>query len=261
MKHKYIIIIFFIIITCLACGWEFHEYYSPAQERPIYKTTQHNDDTVRIAFIGDSWAFRHQSHVCTIPKIIKANFSRPVTISSYGLNGKTSKEIYYALFDNEQFKRFMERGYDYCYISAGINDTYKKMSVSYYKKSMDLIIRFLLENQISPIIQEIPDYNITKAFREQKAIKKPLRHFSMLINGTTIDCKQDFRNALYELIREKVYQDKVYVIKYKSWNKNYKKDLTKLYCQDQMHLNEDGYAVLDSVITEEIIFSSNIINR
>ena len=146
----------------------------------------------------------------------------------------------------------MERGYDYCYISAGINDTYKKMSKAYYKKSMDCIIRFLLTNQIHPIIQEIPDYNINKTYENQKPYKKFIRQLSMLINHTKLDCKQDFRDALDELINEKRYNDKISVIRYKSWNNDYENDLNILYLNDGMHLNEKGYLVLDSMIAKKI---------
>ena len=255
MKHKNHIIIIVIASICLFLCREFYSYYSPAKTRPFYSTIHHDDDTLRIAFIGDSWAFRHKFHKCRIPDLLKDSLSRPVTISSYGINGKTSKEIYYALFDDLKFKSFIKRGYDYCYISAGINDTYKKMSESYYKQSMDLIIQFLLENKIHAIIQEIPDYNITKAFEDQKTNRKILRRFSIFINGTTIDCKQHFRNALEELIRENGYQDKVSIIRYQSWNKNYENDLIYLYTPDQMHLNEDGYALLDSLIAQELLNS------
>ena len=230
-----------------------HSYYTPAKEHPIYKTVQHHDDTIRIAYIGDSWAFGHRFHKCKIKSILENKLHRPVTISSYGIAGLTSKEIYNALFELDNLKHFMEKGYDYCYISAGINDTYKKMSTSYYQESMDCIIQFLLANHIHPIIQEVPDYNITKAYDNQKTDKKLLRQISMQINGIDLDCKQQFRNALDELIQEKGYQGEVSIVRYKSWNNRYKKDLKELYIEDQMHLNEKGYSVLDSVIVNEII--------
>lgn len=178
---------------------------------------------------------------------------RPVVVNSYGIGGLTSKEIYNALFELDILKHFIEKGYDYCFISAGINDTYKKMSTSYYQESMDCIIQFLLANHIHPIIQEVPDYNITKAYDNQKTDKKLLRQISMQINGTDLDCKQQFRAALDELVQKNGYQDKVSIVRCKSWNNNYEKDLNELYTDDQMHLNENGYSVLDSVIIKEIL--------
>jgi lysophospholipase L1-like esterase len=225
----------------------------PAEALPNYKTMQNNDDTLRIAYIGDSWAFRHQFHQCNIKEQLENKLLRPVIVSSFGIEGHTSKEIYYALFELANLKLFMEKGYDYCIISAGINDTYKKMSISYYQESMACIIQFMLANHIHPIIQEIPDYNITKAYENQKPEKKLLRNISMLINGTELDCKQQFRDALNVLIQQKGYQGKVSIIRYKSWNGNYENDLKNLYNEDQMHINERGYSALDSVIVKEII--------
>ena len=80
----------------------------------------------------------------------------------------------------------------------------------------------------------------------------------MLYSGCDIDCKQDFRQALDELIQEKGYQNNIRIIRYKSWNNNYIKDLQNLYWKEGMHLNEDGYLVLDSMIVNAICESSTV---
>lgn len=253
IKSKILIILILVSVAIIHFGIKIYEYYSPAKERRIYMTSKHNDDTLRIAYIGDSWAFGHRFHSCRIQHLIKDSLHKPIIAESYGINGFTSKEIYNALFEIDILKQFMEKGYNYCYISAGINDCNKKVSPTYYKKSMDCIIQFMLANQIRPIIQEIPDFNILDAYKRLKTNKKLLRCTSMFVNGTLMDCKQQFRDALDELIQEKGYQNKVSVIRYKSWNNNYKKDLNDLYISDQMHINEKGYSVLDSVIAKEIL--------
>lgn len=262
MKRKILIIpISILVIVFIYVSKRFYEYYSPAKERPIYRTSKHHDDTLRIAYIGDSWAFGHSNswtfgpkpHLCKIPDIIMDSLDKPIKVESYGISGLTSKKIYYALFEVDSFRKFMEKGYDYCFISAGINDTYGKMSTIYYKQSMDCIIRFMHTNNIHPIILEIPDYNIIEAYERQKFDKKLLRHLSMFVNGTQMDCKQQFRDTLDKLIIDKGYQDQVSVIRYKSWNNNYEKDLKELYISDQMHLNDKGYTVLDGVIAKVII--------
>ena len=75
----------------------------------------------------------------------------------------------------------------------------------------------------------------------------------MLINDVNLDCKQQFRDALDELIKTKGFKDNVTIIRYKSWNNSYEADLKELYIEDQMHLNEKGYAVLDDFIYKEIL--------
>ena len=227
--------------------------YIPAKERIVYLTTKHDDDTIRIAYIGDSWALGHKNHNCTIAKRLEDTLHRPVYVNSYGIGGLTSKEIYNAIFEIESFRHFMERGYNYCFISAGINDCNKKMSKSYYKNSMECIIRFMLTNHIHPLILEIPNYNIQKVYETETAYNRMTRHISMHINGTSIDCKQQIREELNSLITDNNCIEDVSIIHYKSWNNNYAEDLINLYIDDQLHLNEKGYTKLDSVIALAII--------
>lgn len=254
MHRKQIIVIVILLTIASSITYQAYRYYAPPKLRQPYQTNATPDDTLRIAFIGDSWAFMHKDHDCQIAQMLQDSIHRPVKVHSYGVCGLTSKEIYENFFDNRDFKQFLsKRRYEFCYISAGINDTYKKMGTSYYQQSMDGIIQFLLSNQIHPIIQEIPDYDINISFERQKTSRKLLRRLSMIINNTPLDCKQLFRDALDELIHEKNYADKVSIIRYKTWNNNSDKDLEKLYRSDRLHLNDNGYAVLDRAITKEIL--------
>lgn len=253
MKRVKYIILTSIGLVCMLLAYSTYRYYAPPCLREPFPMKA-ADDTLRIAYIGDSWAFMHKDHDIHLEALLEDNLHRPVKVYSHGICGLTSKEIYERMFNDTNYHDFLQRrGYHYCFISAGINDTYKKMSTSYYKRSMDGIIQFYLANNIHPIILEIPDYDIQKAYNWQKYPRKVLRHVSMFFNNTTIDCKQIFRDALNELINQKGYQDKVSIIRYKSWNNNYQNDLHHIYLRDGMHLNSEGYARLDSTISHEII--------
>jgi len=253
MKKIRIILALLSFSVCAVIAYCVYRYYAPPRLRQPYLTPQ-QDDTLRIAYIGDSWAFVHKDHNYQISQLIEDSIHRSVKVHSYGICGLTSKEIYENLFDNSDLKHFFQnRGYEYCLVSVGINDTYKKMSTIYYQQSMDAIIQFLLHNNIHPIILEIPDYNIQKAYERQKLYRKMIRHLSMHINNTPMDCKLPFRNALDKLLHEKEYENKVNVIRYKCWNNDYIHDLRQLYKPDGMHLNEKGYAVLDSMIAKAIL--------
>lgn len=255
MKKK-VIYISISLTVCIIIGfaYSFHCYYAPPQLKQPYLINAIPDDTLRIAFIGDSWAAMHKEHECAIAQMVEDSIHLPVIVSSFGSQGKTSKEIYENMYDNRDFRLFFsKKRYQYCYISAGINDTYKKMSTSYYQHSMDGIIQFLLFNHIYPIIQEIPDYDINISFERQKISKKLLRYLSMMINNTPLDCQQLFRDALAELILEKNYENEVSIVKYKSWNGSGLKDLNTLYRSDRMHLNDKGYTTLDSAIARTIL--------
>ena len=259
MKKKTLYTTLLLLVTCIIAGITYaaYQFYAPPRMREPY-LMKHQENTFRIAYIGDSWAFMHKDHDCEMSKLITDTIHRPVRVHSYGICGLTSKEIYENLYDNADFKHFLQkRAYEYCFISAGINDTYKKMSTQYYKQSMDGIIQLLLYNNIRPIILEIPDYDIQKAYNWQKSLRKILRDISMYINDTSVDCKQMFRDALDELIIEKGYQNQVSIIRYKTWNNHYNDDLKRLYVHDGMHLNDLGYAKLDSVIALEIINTIN----
>lgn len=253
MKKIIIIILIFISIVCTLIAYVAYRYYAPPRLREPYQMKK-PDDTLHIAYIGDSWAFMHKDHDCQIAQLLEDSLHRPVKVHSYGICGKTSKEIYDNMFENADFKHFLQkRSYEYCFISAGINDTYKKMSISYYQQSIGGIIQMLLTNHIHPIILEIPDYNIQKTYNNQKTNRKMLRKLSMYINNMPLDCKQLFRNALDELVNTKDYQDKISIIRYQSWNNDYNNDQQRLYKGDGMHLNDNGYQILDSTIANEIL--------
>ena len=251
MKYKRIIILLFTIIF-INYFIKTHNFYSLSKERSYFATTKHKDDTLRIAYYGDSWAEMHKNHSCEIIQLINNQTNKPVKLSSHGLSGMTSKEIYEYMFQNKETHDFIRQGYDYILISAGINDCNNKTDVNYYKKNMTYIINFMIKNHIYPMILEIPDYNIFKAYENQDIKKKLISQISIITNGTKIDCKQQFRDALDELINEKGYNDKISVIRYKSWNNDYENDLNILYLNDGMHLNEKGYLVLDSMIAKTI---------
>lgn len=252
MKHtkKNIFIFIFCILECIA--FQVYSFFAPPCLREPYQMKK-SEDTLNIAFIGDSWACMHIDQKCIIPNLLEDSIKQNAKVYSFGLSGKTSKEIYEAMFDNYDFMQFMQqRRFYFCIIAAGINDVNKKMSTKYYKESMNGIIQLLLSNNIYPIILEIPDFDVYKVYRWWRIDKKLLRQLSMKINGIPVDCKQIFRNALDELINEKGYQNKVSIIRYNSWNNNYKRDLKLLYLSDGLHLNDYGYIVLDSTIYQEI---------
>lgn len=261
---RWLLFMLCVIAICTIIGYECYDFYTPPTERRAYEVKRHDDDTLRIAYYGDSWASMHEEHNCIIAQMITKRTNLPVKVTTHGLSGRTSKDLYEYLFDYQETHNFMMQGYDICFISAGINDTNMKISTSYYKKSMDCIIRFLLFNHIRPIILEIPDYDIRKIYDEQKLHRKIRCHISMLVNDMPIDCKRIFRDALDELIQDKGYEDKVSIIHCKSWNKEFEKDLRELYNDDHLHLNGKGYAVLDSMIASEILYyisSREIINK
>lgn len=251
---KFLFFTIFIITALGVITFKLFSYYAPPVERKPFLIQQKPDDTLHIAYIGDSWAFMHKDQNCQISKRIEDSLHIPVVVHSFGICGQTSKEFYESIFNNYSLKQFLQaRNYSCCFISLGINDTYKKMSTAYYKYSMNYIIKFLLANNIYPIIMEIPDYDIIKVYDRQVFSRKILRKLSMIVNDVPINCKQLYRNALDDMISENNYTNMLSVIRYKTWDNNRVKDFNTLYLNDGMHLNEKGYSKLDSCISEAYI--------
>ncbi len=244
---KYRIILFSTFFICIfIISFIFYGYYTPCKTLPPYRISTANKDTLQIIFIGDSWAFFHEPLDIEASKMLSDMIKQPVNFRSFGICGLTSKEIYEQLFYNDSLKYFLQKGCHYCVISAGINDTYKKMSKDYYVKSMEAIINFFLYNNVTPLLIEIPDYDIEKCYQRQTVTRKVLRQFSMLVNNTPLDCKLIFRKALDSILCE--YKEKVIILHYKEWNNHYEEDLDQLYQKDGLHLNAMGYSVFDKQI-------------
>ncbi len=251
MKHKYTLFILSISVILLLTAFNmYRNYFHPHPAMKPYQLSIQHSDTLHVTYIGDSWAFMHRPYdELTTQKLTEA-LGRPVLFRSYGICGLTSSEIYEQLCSNDSLRTFLSKGCDVCIVSAGINDCYKKMPLHYYHESMRNIIDFLLFNHIHPILQEIPDFDTQKTFERQTLSKKLLRHFSMLAHDIPIDCKQLFRESLDSLLIEQDYGTSVTVLRYKDWNRHFQRDLEEMYQFDGLHLNERGYAALDSCITK-----------
>jgi len=247
MKRKpAFIILGFSILTCIIVAITAHNYYGLAAEHPVYRCKQHDDDTLRLAIIGDSWAFLHHDIDASLAQSLSDSINRPVNVSSYGLCGQTSKEVYRSMFEDEHLRQLLESGPDYCFVSVGINDTYKKTGAAYYAHHTWLILHFLLQNGIIPILMEIPNYDIRYAYEHQTTLRKLLRQFSMLVTGSRLDCREEYRQTLRSTLKSKKNCLQIILPSHRIFN-------TSSFLSDGMHLNAQGYSQLDSCIISEII--------
>lgn len=233
-------------ILSIAIGIMAYRYYGYATERTPYDCLQHHDDTLRVAVIGDSWAFFHHEHDASLANMLSSQTGRAVKVKTYGICGLTSKEVYQSFFDDEAMRLLLEDGADYCFVSVGINDTYKKIGAGYYVYHTLCIVRFLLHNHITPILLEIPVYDIQYAYEHQTFDRKLLRQLSMLVTSSPLDCRDTYRQSLRQTLDQEGLTQKVIIIDNHQWDMS-------LYRPDRMHLNEQGYMVLDSCMTSEIL--------
>ena len=241
-----------------------------AEERPFYDVKPcQEDDTLRVAILGDSWAEFHKTFNCdTLFEHYARKMTRkPVKCQSRGKGGALSKEIYHLMFRNytqedpslHDFctQPLIEDHPDYCVVMAGINDTWKKRPISYYAGNYRLIIRLLLANNIRPVVMEIPDFEMGEWLDKNRKRKRILYRFYSYFTGVKKDDITPFRKELENMLNETSLVDSVLYIPADKWlpkNHNYSEDIYQI---DHVHLNYHGYHLLDSCIASEIIKDYN----
>lgn len=242
-----------IIIILCADAIRNMPYYSPAIKQSGINVRHLQDDTIRIGYIGDSWADGHKKYKCVIDSIVSIATGKNAETRIAGISGLTSKNVYYSVFRDDSIRHVIEWGPDFCFVVAGINDSDRKMGRSYYKENMRLIIDLLLENHIKPIILEIPTYDILFSYKRRSRQVKLQYLASMFITWSKMDCIEDYRKTYKDLLNEQGWNDQVITISYKDWNPDGFKDKRGLYDGGLMHLNAKGYLVLDTCIAKKMI--------
>lgn len=252
-KYKIVVFVLLAIVVAFVCYYSYCPCYRPAVKQTGLNVLHHNDDTIRIAYIGDSWAYNHKEMKCVIDSTIQAQIGKPVQLRNVGAGGLTSKEIYKGIFANKEFKSVVEWGPDFCFVSAGINDSNIKNGRDNYKENMRLLTSLLLDNHITPVILEIPYYDIYHTFWEMSFVPMYRSIRSMLWTMSPINCIDSYSNAYNDLVNEQQWQNDVITIRRDYWNPNGYEGQKELYTSDRMHLNQDGYFVLDSCIASQIV--------
>ena len=253
--RKYRVVVYLLLFSTVAfvCYYSFNPCYWPAEKQSGLSVQQHNDDTIRIAYIGDSWAYFHIDKKSVIDSMVHAHIGRPAQIRYAGVGGLNSKEIYNGIFTNIELKSAIEWGPDFCFVSAGINDCNKKMGKENYKENMRLLISSLLENRITPLLLEIPYFDIYYTFWKKTPISLFRDIRSMIWTRSAMNCIDSYSSVYNELITEQHWQDVVITIRRVCWNPKGYEGQKEFYTSDRMHLNQDGYFLLDSCIASQIV--------
>jgi hypothetical protein len=136
---------------------------------------------------------------------------------------------------------------------TGINDTWKKRPVSYYAGNYRLIIRLLLANDIRPVVMEIPDFEMGEWLDANRKRERFLYRIYSYFTDVVEDDITPFRNGLKNMLKKTGFADSVLYIPAGNWlpkNHNYSEDIYQI---DHVHLNYQGYHLLDSCMASEII--------
>ena len=263
---KLLVIIFLIVGLVLWVVWEWRPYYRPSEVFNTYEVTKHDDDTLRVIMIGDSWVYFHETLRCDSTlelKIKKEIGHKRVKLLAKGKGGAVSGEIYNYMsaermlateYDlNNCSQPIIEQGADYCIISAGINDARQRRGKQYYVTNYYQIIRFLLSKGIRPVVMEIPEVEVDEAYGGNTLYYQLRSRIVMRMMETNLYGTHDYRQALKDSLTVHHLMDSIVYIPATSWNPNGWLDKRDIYTDDHFHLNLKGYEFLDSTFAVEIV--------
>lgn len=254
-----------VVIPVLYLTPLYFHHYVPEELTPYtIKQTLRNDDTLRIAFIGDSWADYHTSlrGDTMIANTARRIFTQPVKCFTRGKKGAQSKEIYFFMFSDKTEEHsyepdrctqpLIEEHPDYCVIFAGINDVTYMKPTSYYATNMRFIVNLLLHNSIRPVVMEIPLVNFKYPYTMMRKRDKLYYWTTSAVMGTLWNKGADYHHSLKEMLDNNHLNDSILYISARQWNPQGSLDTT-MFLEDHLHLNLAGYHKLDSCIATEII--------
>lgn len=240
------------VLLLLLGSLRLHPYYRLAKSQGLIMDSIGNfpSDTLKIAFIGDSWAAYQHPYDSLLCSMLSSD-GRLIGVTSVGNVGAKSSEIYERMFSTTK-AILMERP-KYCVVSAGINDAVAKLGKEYYVHHYMLILLQLLELGIRPVVLEMPEVNYCAiAGREPWPMR--LHHIlSSLMTGSELYGFGSYKAALIQAIKKADMQSRIIYISADSWNAAGYQDKRGLYLSDEIHLNAKGYEVLDSCIASEIL--------
>lgn len=245
-----------MIFVSLFYYYRWKPLWSYEEPRTFYSISHHHDDTLRIVMIGDSWVGMRTNTLNNLfQKRLSAISGRPVILKSKGKGGEKSRGIYQLMFEDDGLgtKPLLESGADYCIVFAGINDAAANLGKKQYVYHMRLIIDFLLKNGVRPVLIEIPNVNIWNVYGEKPIEDLVVDYTRSLMARCGMYHFPEYREALRLMLEDSQILGPVIFVSMNCWN-GVDYDLNKkLFLDDQIHLNQQGYLKLDSCIMNAII--------
>lgn len=212
-----------------------------------------NTNHLNIGIIGDSWVSSQPLDSILQNKLSKKNINGKVIGASHP--GATSKMIYENIFlpntENFSSKYIIESTPKYCFVIAGINDSFRGFGKEFYVEHMLKIINTLLHYNITPIIFEIPNYGIehSQLYRNRISVLRDKIWFGL--KNQDYKNLQEYRTLLKEKIKEHNLNDKIIFIDSDKNNIDFHQN-KNLY-REALHLNIKGYDKLGDIFTDTII--------
>ena len=263
---KVAMILLTVVVLVTFVVWSWRPFYVPPAPFAPYEVKHHQDDTLRVIMIGDSWVHYHETlrrdstFEAELKRVLKP---QKVKVVAKGKGGTVSGEIYQRMsaertlsmdYDlNYCAQSVIQAGADYCVISAGINDARQRRGKFYYVNNYLRIVRLLLSYGIRPVVMEIPDVEVDDAHDGNSLYFRLKNRICMGLLKTELYGVEDYRRTLKDSLISTHLMDSVVYVSASSWNPEGWKGKRNLYTDDHLHLNMLGYAVLDSTFTAEIV--------
>ena len=244
-------VVFLIVGGYAYLFYRWQHLWIPEPQKESYDITQSNDDTIRVAMIGDSWAGMHDemSMDTVLQSCLSFLTDQPVIMKSRGKGGEKSRGVYQLMFEKDGYgTKSLIDGSDYCIVLAGINDAAANLGTGQYVYHMQLILDLLLSNQICPVIIEIPDVNIRRLYGNKPVKDLLTDYMKSKMTGCGLYRFSDYREALKEMLQANYGDKHLLYIPTLGWNGDGQEINKDLFLDDQIHLNRYGYERLDSCI-------------
>ena len=247
-----------LIACCSMLLWYRYKWKTVWEEtayRVPYSVALHDDDTLRVLMIGDSWAEMHHGGGCDtmLATMLCQQLDIPVKVLSQGRGGALSRQVYNLMFKASSFgdsiycmENMLKQGADYCVVIAGINDAAANLGPTFYVRHYNLILRTLFVWHMRPVVIEIPDVDIYDVYSRKDRKNLLLDCLRAWMTGAEPYDVRVYREALRE--RSLQMKDSIVYVACDQWNKAGFRDSRGMYLTDKVHLNHRGYQQLDSCI-------------
>lgn len=263
---KVVVVLLGVVALITFVRWKWRSFYVPPVPFSPYEVKHHQDDTLRVIMIGDSWVYYHETlrrdstFEAELKRVLKTQKAKVV---AKGKGGTVSGEIYQRMSAERTMamdhdlnycaQSVIEEGADYCVISAGINDVRQRRGKFYYVNNYLRIVRLLLSYGICPVILEIPNVEVDEALTGNTFYFRLKSRICMSLLNTELYGVEDYRNTLKDSLLSTHLMDSVVYVSASSWNPDGWKDKRNIYTDDHLHPNLLGFAILDSTFAAEIV--------
>lgn len=258
MKKLFGIVLLCLLAFVFASLYYYNKWkhlWSLEEPKKMYLVSHHKDDTLRIVMIGDSWVgMRTRELDSLFQSKLSEMIGRPVMLWTKGKGGAKSRGVYKLMFEDDGFgtKPLLVEGANYCVVIAGINDAANNLGKKQYVYHIKLIIDFMLANNIRPVLVEIPDVKIWHIYGGKPIKDLAIDYVRSLMTSSGMYHFSEYREALLSMLKDSCLIDSILYVPMRCWNGDNGSLNKKLFLDDQIHLNQQGYNKLDSCIANAI---------